>query len=92
MTKLDVLMGPKLQTFYSCKDESAQCKHMTRYTAREFKVGIKCSISGSILYPPDNSEEDPSIIRTPIDCPLLGQTKEEVEDIRFDKDVLMRNL
>lgn len=79
--------GPKLQTFYTCKDGENRCANLH----------IDCDIDYAYFeckFLPFTIEttngEIPEFIKTPIDCPLLGKAQEY--DVRFDKDVLMRNL
>jgi len=79
--------GPKLLTSYSC----TECTYLyLNYYQGTFSKGWvpKCRKLDREL------EENPKccteFIKTPIDCPLLGKVQEY--DVRFDKDVLMRNL
>ncbi len=83
---LTVIKGPKLQTFYTCRDGVNKCEHVevVWLNLSEEVVG-RCSLTHEEL----EVHGEPHII-TPIDCPLLGKTQEE--DMNFDKDVLMRNL
>lgn len=79
--------GPKLQTFYTCKDEENKCVNL--HTDRDIDyVYFECKLLPFTLETTDG--EIPKFIKTPINCPLLGKAQEY--DVRFDKDVLMRNL
>jgi len=81
--------GPKLETFYNC----VGCKHLyKKYEVTIFSEGysIQCKKLDRELCLELMCCED--YIKTPIDCPLIGKTKEEEFDVRFDKHVLMRNL
>lgn len=78
--------GPKLQTFYTCKDENSMCK----YYETVWLLVKKEEIDRCALTQEDLVSCYEGYVKTPIDCPLLGKSQEY--DIRFDKDVLMRNL
>jgi hypothetical protein len=82
--------GPKLQTFYTCKDEKSKCTNLYEEQDIDYNY-FQCKLLNHSF---DGSScltlEDTEFIKTPIDCPLLGKAQEY--DVRFDKDVLMRNL
>jgi hypothetical protein len=80
--------GPKLQTFYTCKDANNKCTNVATYWLSLSEEYItKCRLTDTELTAEFWETE---FIKTPIDCPLLGKAQEY--DVRFDKDVLMRNL
>ena len=78
--------GPKLQTFYTCKDNSNKCTNViTHWLSISEEYLTTCRLTDTEL-----TSEANEFIKTPINCPLLGKAQEY--DVRFDKDVLMRNL
>lgn len=80
--------GPKLQTFYTCRDSVSKCKYYENVWLQLCEEDIaRCTLTQEEL-----TSDTEGYVKTPIDCPLLGKTKEEEFDVRFDKDVLMRNL
>ncbi len=87
--------GPKLETFYNC----VGCKHLyIKYVETSSSVSYNSpacrrldrELNNELSF--DSHEECLTYVKTPVDCPLLGKTKEEEFDVRFDKHVLMRNL
>ena len=86
---MKTISGPKLQTFYTCKDALHTCKYLYEtYDQDTALFDAKCERLLFTIDEPYLHKAD--TIKTPIDCPLLGKTQEE--DMNFDKDVLMRNL
>ena len=90
---MKTISGPKLQTFYTCKDALHICEYLDEiYDPYGTLIVVRCAkISELPVYIDGPSFNDIAQIKTPIDCPLLGKTIEE-EDVRLNKDVLMRNL
>lgn len=68
----------KLKKIRSVSYNSPACRRLDRELNNELSF--------------DSHEECLTYVKTPVDCPLLGKTKEQEFDVRFDKDVLMRNL
>ena len=83
---MKTISGPKLQTFYTCKDDHSKCANViTHWLSLSEENLTKCRLTDEEL-----TSETNEFIKTPVDCPLLGKSQEY--DVRFDKDVLMRNL
>ena len=73
--------GPTLQTFYSCTD----CVF--------YRPSIKLNVFEPLCLKTNKLLQESccnEYIKTPIDCPLLGKSQEY--DVRFDRDILIRNL
>jgi len=80
---MKTISGPKLQTFYTCYTDTEKCKY---FSGGDMTKGVSCKKGIDIRY-----HFTQCLVKTPINCPLLGKTTEE-EDMNFNKDVLMRNL
>ena len=78
---MKTISGPTLQTFYTCYTDTEKCKY---FSGGPLTKGVSCK-KGLV-----EVRFSGGLVKTPIECPLLGKTQEE--DISFDKDVLMRNL
>jgi hypothetical protein len=81
--------GPKLQTFYTCKDRGSKCIYLYEEVNNDYNL-LMCKKRQFSVHCSDIPLTYVNFVETPIDCPLLGKTQEY--DVRFDKDVLMRNL
>lgn len=78
---MKTISGPKLQTFYTCYTNTEKCMY---FSGGEMTKGISCKKGIDVRFMG-------GIVKTPVNCPLLGKTTEE-GDMNFNKDVLMRNL
>ena len=86
---MKTINGPKLQTFYTCKDEENKCVNLYEEVNNDYNLFL-CKERQFSVYCSDIPLTYVDFVKTPVDCPLLGKSQEY--DVRFDKDVLMRNL